>query len=437
MALSELLERARAVGMEVDAIYALIAVGQPHVDLSAAPLVEPQRVEVFRDQEAADLYRKMTRLSTERPAHGPLFIDLSAGARLSWDGKGQAIINLGASTVSLLGEDGAFVDLPIALFEELVRQGKVTGVPAQIGVKHNAEAGRLLAEASPDALEEANRRYGVIWPQLHGEGGDFSSVPERTARRWLAGYRKAEQLYGCGYIGLIPRHQLRGNRRSKLPAETRELMGSFIEQDYETLKQKTKSRVHASLQKECESQGLQSPSYRTFAQAADRRPRHEQSEKRQGKRAAYKYEEFYWELELTTPRRGDRPFEIAHLDHTELDVELVSSLTGSSLGRPWATFLTDAFSRRLLAFALTFENLSAQLVRRSLDIHFHRYRVDQKEKANAWRNVVWAFERHLPLAEKPDLVGRWEFCFERSLGCVGILKQWLLRALQTALATDL
>jgi len=61
------------------------------------------------------------------------------------------------------------------------------------------------------------------------------------------------------------------------------------------------------------------------------------------------------ELEITTPRHSDRPFEIAHLDHTELDIELVSSLTGSNLGRPWATFLTDAFSRRLLAFALTFD----------------------------------------------------------------------------------
>src|SRR5207247_1926116 len=38
-----------------------------------------------------------------------------------------------------------------------------------------------------------------------------------------------------------------------------------------------------------------------------------------------------------------------------LDVELVCSRTGRPLGRPWATFLTDAFSRRLLAFALGFD----------------------------------------------------------------------------------
>jgi hypothetical protein len=34
---------------------------------------------------------------------------------------------------------------------------------------------------------------------------------------------------------------------------------------------------------------------------------------------------------------------------------LVCSPTGRNLGRPWATFLSDAFSRRLLAVCLTFD----------------------------------------------------------------------------------
>jgi transposase InsO family protein len=67
---------------------------------------------------------------------------------------------------------------------------------------------------------------------------------------------------------------------------------------------------------------------------------------------------FHWELELTTPRHGDRPFEIGHLDHTQLDIELIHTTTGRNLGRPWATFLSDACSRRLLAVYLTFESPS-------------------------------------------------------------------------------
>jgi putative transposase len=77
--------------------------------------------------------------------------------------------------------------------------------------------------------------------------------------------------------------------------------------------------------------------------------------KRRGQRAAYSQEPFYFELDLKTPRHGDRPFEISHIDHTELDIELVCSRTRQNLGRPWYTMLTDAFSRRLLAIFLTFD----------------------------------------------------------------------------------
>ena len=94
------------------------------------------------------------------------------------------------------------------------------------------------------------------------------------------------------------------------------------------------------------------PSLKTFCLAVRSRPAFEQTAKRQGHRAAYSREDFYWELELTTPRHGDRPFEIDHIDHTELDVELLCSSTNRNLGRPWRTILIDGFSRRLLAFFL-------------------------------------------------------------------------------------
>jgi transposase InsO family protein len=63
----------------------------------------------------------------------------------------------------------------------------------------------------------------------------------------------------------------------------------------------------------------------------------------------------YLELHLTTPRHGDRPFHICHIDHTELDLEMLCSSTGRNLGRPWLTIFMDAFSRRILALFLTFD----------------------------------------------------------------------------------
>lgn len=100
------------------------------------------------------------------------------------------------------------------------------------------------------------------------------------------------------------------------------------------------------------------PSYVTFSSRIKQRSGYQQTKKRLGSRAAYQKSNFYWELEFTTPRHGDRPFEICHIDHTQLDIELVCSRTGRSLGRPWATLLIDASSRRILAIYLTFDEPS-------------------------------------------------------------------------------
>lgn len=82
---------------------------------------------------------------------------------------------------------------------------------------------------------------------------------------------------------------------------------------------------------------------------------------------------------------------------------------------------------------LVFRNLSAQLSRRSIDIHFQRYNLDSEETLHAFQSVLMTFQHHLPLHEQPDLLSRWEYFYERSIGCVGVLKEWLTRALADAL----
>lgn len=76
-----------------------------------------------------------------------------------------------------------------------------------------------------------------------------------------------------------------------------------------------------------------------------------------------------------------------------------------------------------------FRSLSAQLSRRSLDLHFPRYRADDPEDWRAFRTVLRSFAAQLPLAEPPDLLKEEDYLYERSLGCVGILKDWLMRTL--------
>ena len=82
---------------------------------------------------------------------------------------------------------------------------------------------------------------------------------------------------------------------------------------------------------------------------------------------------------------------------------------------------------------LPFRNLSAQLSRRSIDIHFPRYRAERSEDYTAFRNVVFTLQRHLPLPGESDLLPHIEYCYERSIGCVGLVKDWLTRALALAI----
>ncbi len=333
---------------KADDIYQLILTHQLYVDLQAVRLTDYEHVQVFLDQAQAESYATLQPTSTSLPR--PSTMQLTVGAPIILDGKAWTIFNPGVTEVLLLSEDKQVMPVPKEAFEDLIRSGRLTGLP-QVALPPKYEEGReRLSQASPAALEEANHRYAII------TGTDQNATtPARTVRRWRAQWSEALATFGNGFIGLLPQANLQGNRGSRLDERTEELLTTFITEHYETLKQQSMKAVYLLLQREAERRQIPVPSYTTFRNRLKKRPLVEQTRKRKGPRAATQVEEWYWELELTTPRHGERPLDVAHLDHTELDIELVSARTGRPLGRPWVTFLTDAFSRRLLAVYLTYD----------------------------------------------------------------------------------
>ena len=85
---------------------------------------------------------------------------------------------------------------------------------------------------------------------------------------------------------------------------------------------------------------------------------------------------------------------------------------------------------------LLFRNLNAQLSRRSIDIHFARYDATKPEERKAFQRALLTFQRHLPLEKAPNLMQQWEICCAHTVGCVGLLKDWLTKALAEALETE-
>jgi DNA polymerase III delta prime subunit len=81
-----------------------------------------------------------------------------------------------------------------------------------------------------------------------------------------------------------------------------------------------------------------------------------------------------------------------------------------------------------------FRNTSGQLARRGRDIHFARYHVEDKEERTAFMASVKYLLERVPLdVDLHALLPRWRWWAEGCVGCVGILKDWLVDAVAATL----
>ncbi|QOX77911.1 DDE-type integrase/transposase/recombinase [Trichlorobacter lovleyi] len=330
-----------------DDIFLLIARNKLYVDLHRHPLGEPDRVPIFTGKEHTCIH------------HPPAYkltgaaITIEAGAELIWSGKLFTIVNAGEQELWLQGGDaGGLTSLHYKNFEELIKVGSIRGTEKARDTDGILE---LLRGKSPEIYADANRKYELIAPYL---SGDAQQQASSTIYAWLEKYRDAELRYGYGYLGLLDRKSERGNRLPKLPAKTYELMETSIEEHYLNPTLTSPISVYGHYCNACKAVDVIAASFKTFVKYLKKSDATDTEQRRKGARSAYQVAIFYWELSLTTPRHGERPYEVGHIDHTELDIELVDSLTGANLGRPWLTLMMDANSRIVLAFVLSFESPS-------------------------------------------------------------------------------
>lgn len=85
---------------------------------------------------------------------------------------------------------------------------------------------------------------------------------------------------------------------------------------------------------------------------------------------------------------------------------------------------------------LPLRNLNGQTSRRSVNIHFQRYNAEYADDIQGFKQALGTLQRYLPLEEMPDCENNWDFFMERSLGCIGILKDWLTKALAVSLRNN-
>jgi len=84
-----------------------------------------------------------------------------------------------------------------------------------------------------------------------------------------------------------------------------------------------------------------------------------------------------------------------------------------------------------------FRNTSGQLARRGRDIHFARYHVENKEERKAFAGAVQYLLERVPLSCDVDaFLKRWRWFAEGCVGCIGILKDWLVDAVAATLVQE-
>jgi putative transposase len=370
-----------------DMVYALIASEALYVDLTAFPLGEHQEVRLFADAASAAALPHLSFPSTPSLLH----------TSLSWGGRVYVLIELNPNHVLLQGEFGEPISLPRAFFHRLIEQGAISQVASTDAEPTRLEVRKILNQAGPEAMKVADTRLIAVQVLLYGNPEDVAiTVSARTLRRWKAHYLAAEVQYGYGYLGLLPQTSKRGNRNPKSDPVARKLLEEAIKNEYGDPRQKEKIAVYQGYVQACEQRGVAPLTLRTFYRHLKAAATAEVETQRLGTRAMYTEQPPYLYLEYHTPVHGDRPFAIAHIDHTLLDIELVAQASGRHLGRPWATFLMDAFSRRVLAIYLTFDPPSYRSCMMALRICVKRFgRLPQSLVVDGGREFESQYFDHL------------------------------------------
>ncbi len=326
----------------VDVIWAMLTTQSIFTDLTATSLMNWEHVFLYSSASDVEAAKQPKEGTSPLPlVASPLLID----GRL-WEAEMQETL------VLLRPEVGAPFTLPLEQFHHLVVLGHIRQVEQATPSPLSANARERIACASPKGLEAANKRWGDILAYFRG---DAITVTPRSVQNWLASYRQAEVDTGCGYVGLLDRVADRGNRSPRVPDASKELLKEYLSTHYTAPQAKRAASVYRLYCAEAQAQGIPPVGERTFYRELEAFEDSRVTASRRGKRAAYALDPALAYLDQTTPRHGERPFERAHLDHTELDIILVSSVTGKPLAKPWATFLTDAYSRRILACYVTYD----------------------------------------------------------------------------------
>jgi putative transposase len=347
------------IGYEVtlDGVYAAIARRAVAFDLDSALLTTHSACELFRDDNtlrAFQLARSEPLIKQHAIQAGS--VQVVVGTQLMWNAMRWRCISVAHNEMTLAPNADvqpiplhAYHPLKISIFLLMVRSGEIEILDSTLKNSISDEAASLIQSATAREQAEANRRHALIAQYLSPSA---PTCPDRTVRRYVHDYRQALIEVGNGYAGLLPKWSKSGNRVQRLSDAVLERVKHFINEKYLTPEQPKIMAVYGDLDIDLKQRGLPLPSYRCFCRLIASIPAYDAELARKGRKGAYRYEPRVVIVDRLAVPIAERAFELVHIDHTLID--LVVTTEGGPT-RLWLTVMICAATRRVLAFALSFE----------------------------------------------------------------------------------
>ena len=176
----------------------------------------------------------------------------------------------------------------------------------------------------------------------------------RTLQRYKEKMTKAGDTIIEQNLALVPKYYNCGASR-KITVAVIDLIKSLVNTEYNKPNCMNKKALYKIFIKKCEVKNLKPCSTKAFNMEVDR---HTSTQRRKGRRVAYQERQIHWYLQYKEEIHGVRPFQFVHFDHTLADIIMKSLTLNIPMPKPWLSIATDASTRRILAFYLSFQEPS-------------------------------------------------------------------------------
>ncbi|PWK52854.1 Mu transposase C-terminal domain-containing protein [Pleionea mediterranea] len=217
---------------------------------------------------------------------------------------------------------------------------------------------RPTEDLSEHELKIANQRFLVIEPLIYGEklrtteqvinAAHKHNVSVATLYRWIAQYESTLQI-----ASLAPSKRS-DQGKGRIQEEKEKLIEEVIEVHYLKDQRKSIKATYRELEQLCRANGLTPPGYQTLRRRINGIPKDVQTERRYDKMER----DHIFSPILKGYEEATFPLSVVQIDHTPVDIILVSEKERESVGRAWLTVAICVYSRMVCGYYLAYEQPS-------------------------------------------------------------------------------